>query len=330
MSEPYDVIRFSGHNVNQQWLEQRKKGVGGSDVSAIMGLSRYKGPYALWAEKSGLVIPEDISDKPAVMVGNALEDPIRRWFRDRHPELVVTASNCILRSKRRPWAQASLDGVCHIRGSSRSDKSSYAVLEIKTVGERSIKDWYDDSGKLTLPIYYLCQVTHYLSVTGWSKAYVAALFGNRELVELEIMRDEDDIRAVESAVDEFWRRVQTGEAPQVDGAPGEAEVIFKRHPKSGDEMVETEGIPRELADYIFYKEVLDKAKKNVDKAGDALKELIGDNKGLYSDDCIVTWPRGERKKFDSKRFMADHPDLYEQYVTVCPSNSGIRIRERNS
>lgn len=328
MSEPYDVIRFSGHNVNQQWLEQRKKGVGGSDVSAIMGLSRYKGPYALWAEKSGLVIPEDISDKPAVMVGNALEDPIRRWFRDRHPELVVTASNCILRSKRRPWAQASLDGVCHIRGSSRSDKSSYAVLEIKTVGERSIKDWYDDSGKLTLPIYYLCQVTHYLSVTGWSKAYVAALFGNRELVELEIMRDEDDIRAVESAVDEFWQRVQTGDEPPVDGSPGEAEALFKRHQTSDGEVWDCGDMPREVADYIYYKETADAAKERLEKAGNALKRLIGDRKGIKCPDYIVTWPRGTRKTFDKKRFMADHPDLYEQYVTACPSNSGIRIKER--
>lgn len=303
----------------EAWLDQRRKGVGGSDVASIMGLSPYRGAYEVWAEKSGLIEAPDISDKPAVVWGNILEPIVGEHYAENHPDREVRRLNAVCQSIERPWAQASLDYEV------KDPELGWGVLEIKTAGQRSEGKWDDG-----VPLFYQTQVVHYLSVTGRPFADVAVLIGGQDYREYRIMRDEDDIHAVESAVDEFWRRVQTGEAPQVDGTPGEAEAIFKRHPKSGDEMVETEGIPRELADYIFYKEVLDKAKKNVDKAGDALKEIIGDNKGLYSDDYIVTWPRGERKKFDSKRFMADHPDLYERYVTACPSNSGIRIRERNS
>lgn len=36
-----------------QWLEWRKKGIGGSDVAAIAGLNKYKSPVGVWLEKTG-------------------------------------------------------------------------------------------------------------------------------------------------------------------------------------------------------------------------------------------------------------------------------------
>ena len=303
----------------EAWLDQRRKGVGGSDVAAIMGLSPYRGAYEVWAEKSGLIEAPDISDKPAVIWGNILESVIGDHYAESHPDREVRRLNAVCQSIERPWAQASLDYEV------KDPDLGWGVLEIKTAGQRSEGKWDDG-----VPLFYQTQVAHYLSVTGRQFADVAVLIGGQDYREYRIMRDEDDIRAVESAVDEFWRRVQTGEEPPVDGSPGEAEALFKRHQTSDGEVWDCGDMPREVADYIYYKETADAAKDRLEKAGNALKRLIGDRKGIKCPDYIVTWPRGERKKFDSKRFMADHPDLYERYVTVCPSNSGIRIRERNS
>ena len=36
-----------------QFLAGRKKGIGGSDVAAILGFSPYKSPYQLWLDKTG-------------------------------------------------------------------------------------------------------------------------------------------------------------------------------------------------------------------------------------------------------------------------------------
>lgn len=33
-----------------------------------------------------------------------------------------------------------------------------------------------------------------------------------------------------------------------------------------------------------------------------------------------------REKFDSKKFRADKPDLYDEYVTITPVKSSIRIK----
>ena len=53
-----------------EWLEARKDGLGASDAAALLGLSPWKTNVQLWEEKCGLVIPEDIGDKPYVRYGN--------------------------------------------------------------------------------------------------------------------------------------------------------------------------------------------------------------------------------------------------------------------
>ena len=43
----------------KNWLSVRAQGIGGSDAGAIMGLNKYKGPMAVYLEKTGQVEPED-------------------------------------------------------------------------------------------------------------------------------------------------------------------------------------------------------------------------------------------------------------------------------
>ena len=48
----------------EQWLEERKTGIGGSDASAIVGLNPYSDNIKLWEIKTKRAEQEDISDKP--------------------------------------------------------------------------------------------------------------------------------------------------------------------------------------------------------------------------------------------------------------------------
>ena len=64
----------------EQWHAERRKSIGGSDAGTILGLNKYSSPYALWAEKTGRVTPEDISDREAVRLGHDLEDYVAKRF----------------------------------------------------------------------------------------------------------------------------------------------------------------------------------------------------------------------------------------------------------
>jgi predicted phage-related endonuclease len=42
----------------ERWLAERRKGIGSSDAAAILGVHPYKSAYAVWAEKTGLIVED--------------------------------------------------------------------------------------------------------------------------------------------------------------------------------------------------------------------------------------------------------------------------------
>lgn len=165
-TERYQIERFKqGKQAERHlaWLKSRKAGVGGSDMSTILGLNSFKTPYDLWLEKTGRVEPEDISDKWAIVKGNALENELRKRFRAQHPEMIVTdGTDKQFISREKPYLRASLDGIL------QGEDGSFGILEIKTAGNRRAGDWHDEDGNLRIPPYYLAQVEFYALVTGWT------------------------------------------------------------------------------------------------------------------------------------------------------------------
>ncbi|MCM1277019.1 MAG: YqaJ viral recombinase family protein, partial [Lachnospiraceae bacterium] len=46
----------------EEWLEFRKKGVGGSDAAVVCGISKYKSPVELWMEKTNRMPPQEAGE----------------------------------------------------------------------------------------------------------------------------------------------------------------------------------------------------------------------------------------------------------------------------
>lgn len=314
--KPYEEIRVPDGD-REAWLEVRRHGIGGSDVAAMMGLSPYRTPYETWAEKSGLIESPDISDKPSVMWGNILEPVIGDHYKSLHPDRTVKRLNAVCRSKERPWAQASLDYEV------KDPDLGWGILEIKTAGARSADQW--DEG---VPLYYLTQVTHYMSVTGRPFADVAVLIGGNDYREYRVMRDEDDIRAVDEAVDAFWKRVENGDAPDVGGSVTESQALFRQFGTGTDHIEDYGADPDELTLYLIAKQQRDAAEELLKLRSNKLKQLIGEEKGFECDSGRVTWSRGVRTSFDSKRLKEELPDIYERYATQRPADYGIRFSKR--
>jgi len=110
-----------------EWLENRKNGIGGSEISAVIGQNPYMDNVTLWELKTGRRQPEDISDKPCIQYGHQAEMHLRGLFRLDFPEYSVdyVDNNSFVNSKY-PWAKASLDGWL------TDENGRKGVLEIKT------------------------------------------------------------------------------------------------------------------------------------------------------------------------------------------------------
>lgn len=156
-----------------QWLEERRQGIGGSDVAAILGLSPWKTPFQLYQEKRGE--SGDFSGNDRTDWGSRLEPTIRQWYADTTGR-VVMVPNGIIKSPQHPYMQASLDGLTECG----------RIVEIKTA--RSGQDW-GEPGTDAIPEYYLTQVHHYMAVTGLEVADVPVSIGGAPPVLYQVTRD---------------------------------------------------------------------------------------------------------------------------------------------
>lgn len=188
----------------EQWLEERKKGIGGSDAASILGRTEWKTNTQLWEEKTGRRVAEDISDKPCVKYGTEMEPILRQSFQIKHPEYMVLHEEYkIIRHPKYPFLFASLDGELV-----EITTGEMGILEIKTSNLKNSAQ--KEKWKGGIPDNYFCQVLHYLNVTGYSFVRLFAELNYSEdyqvtkTYEIERNNVEEDIKELEEAEIKFW------------------------------------------------------------------------------------------------------------------------------
>lgn len=193
----------------EEWLEERKKGIGGSDAATILGLNPYKSNIDLWEEKTGRKQAEDISDKPYVQYGTKAEDHLRELFKLDFPQYEVThEENTIIKHPTYPFLFASLDGQLI-----NKETGELGILEIKTTN--ILQSMQKEKWKEKIPNNYYCQVLHYLNVTDYSFAILKAQLKYDYSGEIRLetkhytisRKDvEEDIKLLEEKEIEFWTK----------------------------------------------------------------------------------------------------------------------------
>lgn len=101
------IERIKTSNMTRaEWLEERRRSIGGSEVGAILGLNPYAGPFSVWANKTGKV--PDAEPSEAMRQGTDLEDYVARRFSER-TGLRVERVNYLLRNSEYPHLHANID-----------------------------------------------------------------------------------------------------------------------------------------------------------------------------------------------------------------------------
>lgn len=199
-----------------EWLKNRDR-IGGSDASAIVGLNPYKTNVELWMEKTGQIVPEDISDKPYVQYGTQAEMHLRGLFRLDFPQYKVefVDNNMYLNSKY-PWAHASLDGWL------TDQEGRKGILEIKTT--EILQSMQKEKWNHRIPDNYYIQILHYLMVTEFDfavlKAQLKTVFDGVPYLQtkhyfIERSEVEDDIQYLAEEEEKFWRHVVDRKKPNL-------------------------------------------------------------------------------------------------------------------
>lgn len=230
--------RFLGRwaSGSPEWHAARQHRIGGSDVAAIIGLSKWQSRYSLWCQKAGLIDPDPQNDEQAR--GHFLEPGVAAWFAHEHPEFeLVEAGTWVHADPDRDWQLANPDRWLV------QDGRIVGGLEIKTDADG--RDW-GEPGTAEIPFHYLTQVRWYLDVTGLPWWKVAVVIGRGfEFREYHILPDEIDAAWMREQAEAFLVSIAWDEMPPVDGHKATVKAIRKRHPAIDPDLVYD--IPDELA-----------------------------------------------------------------------------------
>lgn len=187
--------------ITEQQRQERKLGIGGSDMPIILGLSSYKTPYQLYLEKiADNLEPDEQSEQQ--YWGHQLEGLIRDEFAKRNnvqvsvPETIIHPDYSFLRG--------NVDGFI---------TSLNAVLEVKCSNQFMASEWGED-GSDVIPMPYLVQVAHYCAVSNADCAYIAVLIGGNDYREYKYTRDKALEEYIINAAKTFWKCVQTQTPPE--------------------------------------------------------------------------------------------------------------------
>lgn len=208
------------YTLNEVAVSDRKAGIGGSDVAALLNMDPYRTAVDVWNEKLGNPAAERSPQaKRALDRGARLEPIIRalyqQWCVEQGRQVKVMTNNVVMfRSTHCPWMVAHLDGTVDDVA-----EPGLGVLECKHAGLALFATIKRDG----LPYHWLLQVQHYLYVTGRTWADVAVL--NSERWELLVVRVTADLSLQQALVQleaAFWHmHVLTKDPPPLVAAQSE-------------------------------------------------------------------------------------------------------------
>ena len=177
------------------WLAERKTGIGGSEVAAILGLSPWATPVTVWLDKTGRSAPKE--ENEAMRIGTELEDFVARRYCQETGNTVqrftkMIHKGCMLGNFDRLVVPHGAKVASHM-GEIRTD----TLLECKT-GSR---EWEDG-----VPLYYQTQVLWYLGLEPkLQHADVAYLNLNYKHFEIHrVERDDEVIKTLQERAQAWW------------------------------------------------------------------------------------------------------------------------------
>lgn len=303
------------------WLALRTKGIGGSDIGAILGLNSHSSPLKVYKQKvEGY--KEDLSDNVFIKKGKELEDLIltnhvkpyfaKLGYEVGKPQFMIINSDY-------PFFRANVDGIAFKKG---GDFKTNIIVEIKWVSEWAEVNW-NKPEYCGIPPSYYAQVQLYMAVTGASSAILCALFDkNWEMNYFIVPRDDAFISNMISKGRDFYQYHMLMKMPPKPSYEVDKEDVSEAIKAAPKTLTPNKDMTRYIETYLANAEKIKKAEETQAKLKDEILYLA--NEGFCPDESkhkvktsVIT-----SRKFNVTKFKEENPELYEQY---CEDSESPRV-----
>ncbi len=315
----------------EDWLKVRQSGIGGSDISAIMGFNPYKTAYDLYMEKTGEVTGDQMSE-PAYW-GTVLEDVVAKEYAQRNG-VKIQKINFMLRHSRYPFAIANIDRAVinpaisgNVRLREDCTLTTDKLLEVKTASEYVKKDWgVEDTDQV--PDNYNLQVQWYMGITGVHQCDLALLIGGNKYRQYTIKFDPDLFAIMIDEAKAFWTdHVLARVPPEATTLANIKHKYPKALPSATANIAANDDDAIAVIDrFIELKDTEKQLKAELEETQVAVLNLIADNEALAVDgELIATYKNQSANRFDTKAFQVKYPELAQQFTKTTESRV-LRIK----
>lgn len=319
---------------SKQWLDYRLNGIGGSEISAILGLNPYFSSHKLFYQKLQEVDyePENLHMFWGKQHENKIAE-IWEYHDPANPTFENTMQNFnegkVMRKCRRvnayiinpdyPHLFASVDRVIN-----KGENEKEGILECKTISAFAAKVW--DSG---IPPMYVAQLQTYLLVCELEYGELATLKDGKYYEVIPFERNEKFIDLIKESSKIFWDRITSARILKQEGKPYEhlePEIDNQEAYKAFlSERYKAE--PKKIKPEMFYFEL---GKKHIEledkKKAIAEEQTMVDNQiKEYMKECdvmdfgasgkITLKEQKGKTVMNFKAFAEDQPEFYDKYVT---------------
>jgi putative phage-type endonuclease len=208
-------------SLTEAQFTRRKKGIGASDLSAIVGTS----PYTDWREKyqeKALGVRRERDEKL---------DDLARWGEIMEPVIAAEYARLVkgkhwrvelvgtLEHQKITWALATPDRMIY----DSTGLLSHG-LEIKNRDKNDKPRWADAH----IPAEVATQAHWGMFVTGLPRWDVAALIGGNDLRVLTLFRDDELLGWMHRVAEQWWAGVATTTEPEMEWVEEERQNIQRR------------------------------------------------------------------------------------------------------
>ncbi|WP_423063876.1 YqaJ viral recombinase family protein [Candidiatus Paracoxiella cheracis] len=280
--------------------KQRKNGLGGTDIGAILGFSRYKTPLDVYEEKTSDAI---VDESNAFMQFGQDFEPIiiRHYEQSQRCEIL---SDCdTLYHPQYDFLFANIDGKV---------KNSNIIIECKTASRSPL---WGEPGTNEIPEAYLFQVAHYASIADAEKVDVAVFFREScEHVIYTYQRNAELEAIIEERAVRFWNDFVLKRIPPEPINAEDCKRLYKS--LQWEAKVADSEAQQALERYKAIKAQNKALKEEEAKLKDRLVVCMEGHERLVDSEGVTLATYRERKGaayFDSQALKKTNPDLFKQY-----------------
>lgn len=300
----------------EAWLRARTRGIGGSDLGPICGVSPFTSARQVYLNKTGqfqeAMTPNDAA-KERMHFGHMLEPIVADEYAKRelvdggaHPGMRLMTVDATLVHKDYPWALANVDRLIVDK-----DGHPFGILECKTTSEYMNDEW--ENGDILLS--YIYQLNWYLFVTGLKFGAFACLVGGNKFYSYEVVRNDELIEntLLPKAKDFWYDNILALKEPEMQATDTDfANGLYSEVVKNS-EIVFEDDETNDLANTVFEcKAKIKELTATMEEAQNRIKDRLKENEIGYTRDFTIKWSPRSQSRVDTDKLKTVYPEVYAE------------------